>query len=204
MNRTRSFCLHVATSVVLIVSALGWAAPAIASSPVGLYKWIVEISTTAEPGYLQYKGSKLSPVVKATISYHLDAQDAQRKNYENLWYGQGKPIGMDRQASLPTFDGEYVAIRITPANKAVVATPDENRVRANAVLRIWFDIAANNGFLGPIFVPLDSFNSIVAAFANQKFYPKPLGALEEPDVNVPSIHVFSEPDGQDQDLAYSK
>ncbi len=59
--------------------------------------YTVNVKTETVQKQFQYKGSVLTKVTKATIEYYANS-DNQKKPYENVWFNDGHPIGLERLA----------------------------------------------------------------------------------------------------------
>jgi len=181
-------------------------APAGATASPGLhdnatYQWIVNIETEQQKDYLNFRGCSLTDITRLRVTYQQGAaDDAKITRYEDLWYGQGKPLGLDRSSSLDLRPGDQGAIRIK--HKAQNASDSECYSCANAALRVVMDTFLTNNPVTAVLVPAGSFNAVSQGFQREGFYEPPNQAPEQPIQGALILQLFSEPEGQSQTLVY--
>jgi len=169
----------------------------------GTYDWIITIETEEQKEYFTYRGTALATVTRARASYQQgDAASADTTRYEDLWYSQGKPLGLERVHSLDLRPGDQIGIRIKHKTSRV---PDyEAYAAANAVLRILMDAYLNGNQVTAVLAPADSFNSISQAFQKQGLSVPPPRDPEHPVQGSIVIQLVSEPEGSQETLVYSR
>jgi hypothetical protein len=163
------------------------------------YNWVVTIDTEEIPGQFQYAGSTLRPLVLARVSYaRTDGSDAEP--YENLWFCDGKPFGLERFNNLNVGKGQGVALRIT--HKSIVPQPWENKAAAKSIVRLLLDVRINNSMLQTVILPDDSFIGILAELQNDHFSSFSI-PLERPYQLSALMYVTDESKNQNRTLCYA-
>jgi hypothetical protein len=191
----------LATALAAFASMHLALAPAKAFGDGFTYDWIVDIETAQLKNYFQYKGATLKDVVQAKVTFRPgDADDnVKSTRYEDFWYSEFKPLGLDRYKTLDKMDREHVAIRIRPSS--AVASMSEAWASANATLRIMLDVYRRGSMVTAVYAPAHSFSLIANAFQQQGFYPLPeVGADQAVQAGI-NIRLLSEPEGMAQTLA---
>jgi hypothetical protein len=130
------------------------------------YNWLVTVETEQIPGQFQYAGSTLQPLVLARVSYTRD-DGSEYTPYENLWFCNGKPYGLERFNPLNVGRGESAAIRVT--SKSVVPTEWEYKAAAKSIVRVFLDIRVNSSVVQSVILPDESFLPIVNEMENDHF-----------------------------------
>jgi hypothetical protein len=130
------------------------------------YNWVVTIETEQIPGQFQYAGSTLQPLVMARVWYSR-YDGSEYAPYENLWFCNGKPYGVERFNPLNVRRGDSAAIKVT--SKSVVPSDWENKAAAKSVVRLFLDVRVNNSVVQSVILPDESFLSIVNEMDNDHF-----------------------------------
>src|SRR3990167_4330555 len=69
------------------------------------YIWAMYLDMHEVPHYLNYRGSKLHPLAKVRVRFRYfppekNSDKWPAKTYEELWYYDGKPVGLRRYGQL--------------------------------------------------------------------------------------------------------
>lgn len=146
------------------------------------YDWTVEIKTKPMPHFFEYSGSHLRGIEKLKVTYVHSADatdpDPQPKDYENLWYHDGKPLGLERHNKFDLTKGEGVSILVS--HKQASATDAECKAAANAILRLIVDSYLNKNAVVSVRCQPSSYERIKAYLEDQ-------GCLENTSGNDQAI-----------------
>lgn len=199
MNRTA--LLSVIATIIGITNFTGYSSVEARDSVSRPYEWTVEISTEQVPKQFQYQGSSLTKVVKTQIQYYPIDNTSNKTAYEDLWYSNAKPIGLERHNKLDMKQGDAVAIRVL--HKAPGTAPlDEQRSAGKAVMKAIVDSNINKNMVATIKVPMDSFHTIESEIQNYHFSPAPSGGGENPISSDMNLFLESEPAGLTQSFVH--
>jgi hypothetical protein len=153
--------------------------------------WQVTIATQSYSPYLDYPGSPVSKLIKATVSY-AQPNNGQAKPYEDLYYTSSKIIGCRRDGTLGVTPGTAGVIRVTATNS------DQSFAAANAIGRTFLDLFVRKCPTKTVVIPLASFNSIISALCNQGFRVAPPVPVRQSQ-GTPALlmlQIISEPSGE--------
>lgn len=157
-------------------------------------EYIIYITAKLQPQFLNYKGNNLKPMCEVRVTtkkrdYRSGGWE-DRKEYENLWYGNGVPIGCRRFQPLPVRQQGSVVVIIEPTKDS----PECTKAIANALVRVLLDIHVANGIFERAYIARDLCEKLTSDLGVMKFYPiqilstRRTGAL---------LHVVSAPAGFD-------
>jgi len=164
------------------------------------YDWTVEVNTQQLERQFDYPGSTIAPVVKTELQYYSMAAPENKTKYEHIWYGNGKPLGLERLHRLDITQGDGISIRIV--HKHNPPAYDEHKAAANAILRVLVDAYLNRSPVVSVRLPLASFDTIAGQLrTNPRINTAADGADRTVDSGVP-IFVQSEPAGRTLQLYY--
>ena len=137
-RRLNSVLVSILSPVVFLYS-LGALQPAhgIGDAIAQPYDWTVEVKTEQLERQFEYQGSTIKPVVKAEVKYYEKGEPDNKTDYENLWYHDGKPLGLERKHKYEITEGESVEIRVEHTTGS--PTSGEYKAAANAISRILLD-----------------------------------------------------------------
>ncbi len=144
--------------------------------------YTVLIETELAKDEFEYKGSKLGPIVVATVTYRptwLD--DSKPILYEKIWLHDWQMLGLRRFKSLDFSEGGQVTIEVQ--HKGGYSSLTESEAAAKAVLRVYVDIYATKHPTTILTLPDDSIAHILNQMPRAGFTPGPEAA---PDVPVSS------------------
>lgn len=144
---------------LLTVAALMNQAFLPASKATDVHKdWILKVQTEELQRQFDYKGSKLKNVAKVTVEFYHESDLGNVKPYEQVYYHNGKPIGMKRTGDLGIPAAQSVVIKVT--HKGTVGS-EEEKATANILWRLGLNVTHNHDALISTIVPLTSFDKIV-------------------------------------------
>jgi hypothetical protein len=202
----------VAVSVMAIFFSGLWSTPVAADRIIPFsddwfnrqYDWTIYMSLSPLDKYLKYPGSAMSPVMRIPIEYRYSPNRNFRKNYpldrqkyEEIWYHDGKAVGLQRYAPLILSMEEQGALYITQNPK----NGENIRELTNALVRLVMDLYARRTILATIVVPQEYFESFASALTQYNFFKLTVVYPGGPGNNM-SIHLVSEPFGTERYFYY--
>jgi hypothetical protein len=130
---------------------------------------LIEIQTQPVREYLDFPGSSLKQVVRATVlcRTRVDGEFTAPCKYEEIWYQSRIPLGMKRYCQLPAPAHGSVAIRI--ASQSGALSEPEIASAASMLVRVLMDSVLNHNSVIRVEVPADSFVEFAAAMLNENF-----------------------------------
>lgn len=157
-------------------------------------EYIVYINARLQPQFLNYKDNSLKPMCEVRVTTkkrdYRNGGWEERKDYENLWYGNGVPVGCRRFQRMPIRQQGGVVVIVEPTKDA----PECTKAIANALVRVLLDIHVANGIFERAYIQRDLCEKLTSDLGVMKFYPVQIlstrrtGAL---------LHVVSQPAGFD-------
>ncbi|MBI4533030.1 MAG: hypothetical protein HY711_03705 [Candidatus Melainabacteria bacterium] len=199
---------HTLVALAMAVRAL-FACPLVVqaqSQSVREYEWIIEIQTEELPQFLNYPGSTLKPMVKATISYSqttpagLSVIPNKAIRYEDFYYKACTPLGCKRLRTFGIPPGDGTAIRLK--HKLSPGSSWEACAGANAIVRILLDAYLNGNPVATVLVPASSFSMVVQELHRENFYAAADAPPDEPVFSSIVLYLESEPSGNRQTMNY--
>lgn len=135
------------------------------------FAWAMYIDSRQVDHYLNYAGSKLHPLTKVRIRYRYFPHDGRvvdwpAKTYDELWYHDGTPIGLRRNAEIKLNTNDIGVIIIGPADGAAKS----NLATADALVRLLVNLQLQHGTVGSVVVPSDQYDSLVENLARYGFF----------------------------------
>ncbi len=164
------------------------------------FDWVVEIETKELAKQFEYTGSHLKPIVKTHIVFYATVDEADKKSYEDIWYHNGKPCGLERLGNLTIRPGDGIAIKIK--HKTDSPTEGEYKAAANAILRIILDANLNHNSVAIVTLPDGSYSPIISELRNQNAVDAPPHDADHPLESVVNIFLQSGTDGPTQTLYF--
>lgn len=142
----------------------------------------VLIETELPKDEFEYKGSKLGPVVLATVTCRSAwLEDSQPKIYEKIWLHDWQLLGLRRFNPLDFSEGGQVSIEVR--HKGGYSSLAEAEAAAKAVLRLYVDIYETKHPTTIVTLPDDSIAHILNQMPRAGFIP---GGEAAPDVPISS------------------
>ena len=161
------------------------------------FDWAMYLDARTVDHYLNYTGSTLHPLMRARIRYRYFARRLgpakwPARTYDELWYHDGKPVGMRR----------YGQLKIDPRDiGTVIIGFSDNRVNSSlaitdALVRLLVEMQFQRAVVSVVVVPAEQYSQILA---NLQLYHI---TTEMPRRRGPqmSIHFRSDPPGQEHYL----
>ncbi len=168
------------------------------------YDWTIYLSLSPMDKYLKYLGSQMNPVMRIPIEYRYSpnrnfrkSYPLERQKYEEIWYHDGKAVGLKRYAHLMLSSDEQGALYITQNPK----NGENIRELTNAMVRLVLDIYARRTILATIVVPQEYFENFASALTQYNFFKLTVVYPGGPGNNM-SIHLVSEPQGTERYFYY--
>lgn len=162
------------------------------------FTWAMVLDLPDMRHYLNYPGTKLSPIAKVQVHFRSYPHEYNRPPstntlYEELWYHNDVPIGLRRynQISIPAqCDG---AIVVCPRD---VTSDEAQRASAitDAIVRLVVDVQFRNTLTGLVLVPSADYDNVAEGLSRYKFLVAHIGSPIRPI----SIHLRAYPKGKDQ------
>ncbi len=152
--------------------------------------WVMTLSATEVPRFLQYKGSTLHPIISVKIAFKTRDPKTRLWSasslYEDLWYHDGQPIGCRRDRDLSNIDGLYGDVFVLESDVAEY----ETRALMNAVVRIMLDLSLRNAMITNLVIPADLYNQCTSDLGHFGFYESQTGSARDTMV---LLHVVATP-----------
>jgi hypothetical protein len=168
------------------------------------YDWVIYVGLSPTEKFLKYPSSTMTPLMRVPIEYRFcpnrsfrKSYPLQRQKYEELWYAQGKAVGVKRYSALPLSQYEQGALYI-PYNTNIGTSIRE---LTNAMVRLVLDVYANRTILATIVVPKDYFENFADALTQYNFFKLTIVYPGGPGNNM-SIHLVSNPMGTERYFYY--
>src|SRR5271163_1231137 len=107
--------------------------------------WVVRITAKKLDNYLNFTGSRLPPVVKASVDYSeiCSGEATKSESYEDLYYSNKYAIGCHRYGPLDLTEKTRGEIRVVSTSSSVMQE-SEAYAAANAVERVFLDLYVRN------------------------------------------------------------
>lgn len=144
--------------------------------------YCLTIETQIDQREFAHESFDFGPIVKATMQYFKAGDEAHKNAYEEMWYHDGKPIGMERFAALEIPADKKVAIKILQT--ACGTSSDETSASANLILRMVLDIRLNRDTITVVEVPSSSFQQVLMELQNRKANVMPPGVEAPAEARV--------------------
>ncbi len=180
-------------SLTLLSLVAGFLIPAYGDHIAKPYDWTVELETRKLEHQFDYVGSHLKGVEKVKVSYQqtptAENPEPTRQHYENFWYHDGKPLGLERLHAYEITQGDGVSILIKHNDE--MGSDKECKAAANAILRVILDSYLNKNAVVNVRIPPESFEKV-------RDYLMELGCLQHlpsgDDTVSSSINIFLQTD----------
>lgn len=151
LRKALSLCTPLALLCTLSLASLR----PVAADEEGLkqYSWMVLVETKKLKNQFDYEGSHLKDVVKCEISYwyvgdepHDDKHpdEAHKTKYEDLWFSEKRPLGLERHHKFDVDQADGISIRIRHKQDALEDSSKEAEAAAGTILRLQLDAAKNH------------------------------------------------------------
>lgn len=164
------------------------------------YDWTVEVQTQKLVRQFDYEGSTLQQVVKTQIRYYPTTAEDNKTAYENMWFSNGKALGLERLHNFDITPGDGISIRILA--KTGRFSPEERKAAANVMLRIILDAYVNRNAVVTVRLPNNAFSQIIEELHRNPHITRSPEGGEAPVDAALSIFVQSESSGRREQLLY--
>lgn len=151
----------------LVVSALAPLAVIATDAIDKPYDWTVEIKTEKMERQFEYEGSTLKPISKANIRYYPMHDEDNKVDYEEVWFHNGKALGLARKHKFELLEGEGVAIKVL--HKTDSPEPEEIKAAADAISLIYLDSYLHRNPVVTVIVKNPVFQDISNALQDQQW-----------------------------------
>ncbi len=132
------------------------------------YYWVIQVETDELKRQFDYQGSTLKPIEKLEVVWYPVKDQSKKTKYEQLYYHEGRPFGMEKLHKMDIDQGDGVAIEIK--HKDNNPTEAEKKDAGNAIFRLALDAYLNRNPLAGVKVPSQSFDSIADKLKNLGFH----------------------------------
>ncbi|MBX9668088.1 MAG: hypothetical protein K2X93_10740 [Candidatus Obscuribacterales bacterium] len=163
------------------------------------YDWTIEINTAKLDRHFEYEGSTLRPVSKADVTYYRVNHEDEKTNYEELWFHNGKALGLERKNKLEMEEGDGVAIKVV--HKTSTPDAEELKAAADAISLLYLDAYLNRNLVVSVIVKDSTFNDILGCMQDQQWQVLP----DQTDVAIDAqviLYLQSESAEQKKTLKY--
>lgn len=120
--------------------------------------YFIQAETNLSSRTFEHESFTLRSIVKSSICYYPAASASLKKAYEQLWYCDGKPLGMERTNGLDIPADKNVGIKIVQPN---CASFDETKAASNVIMRLVLDVLKNRDKVSKVSVPSSSYNHVL-------------------------------------------
>lgn len=164
--------------------------------------WSMTITTQQLNNFLDYKGSLLQPVCKATIAYTQTYYGVSRSaTYKDLYYTNLQAIGSIEYEPLNITEGTQGQAYVQSASPTGMQQR-EAYAAANAVERVFLDLYSKKCPLLRVIVPRSSFDTLVNGFYANGFHQYPqIGSGQSVNATIVLL-ILSDPAGQSQRVMF--
>jgi hypothetical protein len=170
------------------------------------YEWVFYCDMDKVPKYMTYKGSPLDPIIRFAVTFQYTRALSRRRDdpppppvkYEEIWYHDGKAIGMKRYNDF--WPGPLQQGVIYFRSPEDVSLCDYPREMANACIRLMMDTYAKRSIMAGAVVPVNAFDVFSSYLQYYSFFPLNQAANGKGE-NM-SLHVHSYPRGREMYFYY--
>lgn len=128
-------------------------------------EWLIEAQTSMVPDQFEHKCFNLRDIVKTRVRFgrNLDP-NSSAVGYEQMWFHDGRALGMERHNELSITPKSNVGIRISHSTCPSTA---EAKAAANAILRLVLDVKLHGSNVPVVRVPSSTFTAVSQALQNR-------------------------------------
>jgi hypothetical protein len=134
--------------------------------------YILQAETSMAPRTFEHESFSLKSIVKSSVVFYPANSECNKSVYEKIWYQDGRPLGMERQAALSFPAEKNVGIKIV---QAPCATFDESKAASNVIMRLVLDVLKNRDKISLVTVPSASYTTILMELQRRKASVMPPG-----------------------------
>jgi hypothetical protein len=170
------------------------------------YEWIFYCDMELIPKYMVYKGSPMDPIIRFAVTYqptrafsrHSSDPPPPGIKYEEIWYHDGKAIGMKRYNDI--FPGPMQQGAIYFRSPDEISLCDYPREMANCCVRLMLDTYAKRSIMAGAIIPLNAFDVFASYLQYYNFYP--LDEATNGKGENMSLHMNTYPRGREKYYYY--
>jgi len=168
------------------------------------YDWVLDCKMDVFEKYLSYDGSLAKGLTRFTITYRpapglVSKLPQTPLKYEELWYQNGKCIGMKRMCSAPFRANEQgVAVFQNTAS----SIGEHSSEIANAAMRLLLDVNLCHAILANVMVPASTIDKVSGDLRTSNFVP--LDQVVSNGDRHLSLRLLTVPLGRSQSLFYDR
>lgn len=158
--------------------------------------WIVYLDVAVKREFLNYRGSTMPSLTLVYVDYRKKNENldwGQTTKYEDLWYREGKAVGLRRYCPLSLQQDGVIYV------KSSALVRENTDAIANAVVRLLLDILAAKQVVRTTFVPKDIFGQVLSEFEKVGF--QNFTTVQSGDQAI-VLHLTSYPPGVDRYVRY--
>lgn len=148
-------------------------------SSVSVPDFVLHAEAFPSPKLLQHPSFSLGPVTQVAVDVSSQGEQCGKSLYENIFYTDGKTLGLDRKRELGLPVGKNVSIEV---GLSQCPGSQETKAAANAILRLVLDTLLNKDKVSSVKVPSYSFPMISLELQNRNARILPPG--EEPPADA--------------------
>jgi hypothetical protein len=158
---------------------------------------LLTIRTLILNNYVAPNNSPINTLVRANVSFE-NADSKKPLNYEDYWYADVIPIGCKRHADIPWKGGQTLSIRVKGNDGNL--SKAEAKAAVDIIMRLLVQLRLKIDLLRDIYVPAQSKDLIVEAFARFNYFPgQPyIPNKNEPPFMTDLIHILADNDSKDE------
>jgi hypothetical protein len=156
--------------------------------------WILQAQTGVSASEFQHPSFTLRPIVAVAVKYFRANDETHKTAFEELWYHNGKPLGIARARQLEMTPGQSVAVQVL---ESPTAYDPEHKAAANTIMRLVLNILIQHDKVSYVKVPDSSYWFIEQELVNRNAQVAPSMESVPPQAKV-VFQLQSEKSGQNQ------
>jgi hypothetical protein len=156
--------------------------------------WILQAQTGISAKEFQHASFAMRPIVGVAVNYFRVNDETHKTAFEELWYHNGKPLGIARDHQLEMAPGQNVAVQVL---ESPTAYDPEHKAAANTIMRLVLNILIKHDKISYVKVPDSSYWFISQELVNRKAQVVPSMESVPPQAKV-VFQLQSEKSGQNQ------
>lgn len=135
-------------------------------------EWILKSQIQSEPKLFEHECFKTRGILKSSVEYLRKDDEAHKIAYEDIWFNEGKALGLERKAllDLPQNKPVDIEIKCSPCPSTL-----ENKAAVGTIMRLALDLKINHDEINRVTVPFNSFNAISSLLQTRDFHLLPQG-----------------------------
>lgn len=164
----------------------------------GAPDYVLQAETALAPRTFEHESFSLKSIVKSAVSVYPTNAKNEISPYENLWFHDGKPIGLERRTELKIPADKNVGIKVV---QSPCASFDESKAAGNTIMRLVLDILKNHDKVTIVSVPSASYTNILMELQRRKMSVMPPGE-KAPETAKLKFKLESESTGMKQEVYF--